>query len=349
MATIVRGRTQVFLSSLGLRFARGTHTSGSSSYGRLRPVTTRTVREAGRRGTIPLVMVTAYDYPSGLHADRAGVDIVLVGDSLGMVVLGHRTTQPVTLEDMLHHCAATRRGVTDALLVADMPFGAYETSAAEAMRGAYRLIKEARVDAVKLEGGSPARCKAVSAIVEGGVAVMGHVGLTPQAVSVAGGFRSVGRDANAAAKVLDEALALQEAGAFAIVLECVPGPVAQVVSDALEIPTIGIGAGAGCRGQVLVYHDLLGMMAHPHHTNVAPKFSKQYACLGNVVDDAIRSYADEVRAGTFPSEQYSPYRIPDEELENFTKYAAAKQIDAPGPDLRGDSGRSEGTEATKVY
>jgi 3-methyl-2-oxobutanoate hydroxymethyltransferase len=319
--------------------------------GRKGRVTTRTVRNAGQGGGRPLVMLTAYDFPSGLHAERAGVDIVLVGDSLGMVVLGHHTTQPVTLDDMVHHCAATRRGVKDALLVADLPFGAYETSPKDAMRAAYRLVKEAGAEAVKLEGGSPARCNALRAVVDGGIAVMGHVGLTPQSVSVAGGFRSVGRDADAAAIVLDEALAVQDAGAFAIVLECVPGPVAAVVSDALEIPTIGIGAGAGCRGQVLVYHDLLGMMAHPHHTNVAPKFSKQYAQLGNIVDEAILNYAREVRTGEFPSDQYSPYRIPDGDLEQFRRYAAQARSNssASGREAEARALETEGNADMKLY
>jgi 3-methyl-2-oxobutanoate hydroxymethyltransferase len=300
----------------------------------------------------PLVAVTAYDYPTGLHADRADADVVLVGDSLGMVVLGHATTQPVTLRDMLHHTAAARRGVSRALLVADMPFGSYEACAADAVRSAVRLVKEAGADAVKLEGGSPSRAAAVRAVVEAGVAVMGHVGLTPQAVSVAGGFRAVGRDARAAAAVLDHALAVQDAGAFAVVIECVPAPVARVVTDALRIPTIGIGSGVHCRGQVLVYHDMLGVMAHPHHQEVAPRFSKQYASVGSLADRAIRDFAREVRGRQFPSDQYSPYKIPDEQLDLFQQYAA--QLGAAHTSELVDSGRHHGrdnhdTADVKVY
>lgn len=270
-------------------------------------------------------MLTAYDYPTGLHAERAGVDVVLVGDSLGMVVLGHDTTQPVTIDDMAHHTAATRRAVRRALLVADLPFGTYETSPRDAMRAAYSLVKGAGADAVKLEGGSPERARIARAVVDGGVAVMGHVGLTPQAVSVAGGFRAVGRDAAAAARVLDEALALQDAGVFAVVIECVPAEVARIVTDALDVPTIGIGAGGFCTGQVLVYHDMLGLMAHPHHSKVAPKFSKQFANLGHIIDSAIRGYSDEVRKADFPAKEHSPYRIAESELQSFEEYAGRRR------------------------
>jgi 3-methyl-2-oxobutanoate hydroxymethyltransferase len=266
-------------------------------------------------------MVTAYDYPTALHADRAGADIVLVGDSLGMVVLGHATTQPVTLADMLHHTAAARRGTRAALLVADLPFGAYEVCEADAVRASVRLVKEAGADAVKLEGAAPARARAIRAVVDAGVAVMAHVGLTPQAVSVAGGFRAVGRDAGAAARVLDEALAAQDAGAFAVVIECVPAGVAQAITEKLSIPTVGIGSGAYCRGQVLVYHDMLGVMAHPHHDDVAPRFSKKYARIGELADHGIREFAREVRANEFPSDRYSPYKIPLDQLELFRRYA----------------------------
>jgi 3-methyl-2-oxobutanoate hydroxymethyltransferase len=294
-------------------------------------------------------MLTAYDYPTGLHADRAGVDVVLVGDSLGMVVLGHDTTQPVTLDDMAHHTRAARRGVSRALLVADLPFGSYEASAGDAMRAAYRLVKEAGADAVKLEGGSPRRIEALRAVVDGGVAVMAHVGLTPQAVSVAGGFRSVGRDAAAAARVLDEALALQDAGAFGVVIECVPPEVARVVTDALEVPTIGIGAGLDCTGQVLVYHDMLGLMAHPHHTAVAPKFSKQFAHVGPIVNEAIRDYRDQVRCAAFPSAQYSPYRIPEGELQKFQEYAA-RAAGRPTASRGGGTGEAaEGRDGVRLY
>lgn len=255
-----------------------------------------------------------------------------------MVVMGHSTTQPVTLDDMLHHTRATRRAVSRALLVADMPFGSYEVCAGDAMRTAYRLVKDGGADAVKLEGGSQRRVTAVREIVDGGVAVMAHVGLTPQSVSTAGGFRSVGRNAGAAARVLDEALALEEAGAFAVVMECVPPEVARVVTEKLKVPTVGIGAGRYCTGQVLVYHDMLGLMAHSHHNAVAPKFSKQFAEVGPLVDKAIRDYGDEVRSASFPSDKHSPYRIPPDELSKFEEYAGqvkTKRERQPG------GGRSE--------
>lgn len=308
------------------RFVPGTRENmsglarGFASLANAARVTPRLLQKS-RCAESKLVMLTAYDYPSAQHAERAGVDVVLVGDSVGMVVHGRATTQPVTLADMLHHTQAARRGVQRALLVADLPFGSYETSSVDAMRTAYELVKKGGADAVKLEGGSVTRASAVRAIVDGGIAVMGHVGLTPQTVSVEGGFRATGRDAQSAKRVLDEALAIQDAGAFALVLECLPEEVAKLITGALEIPTIGIGAGKYCDGQVLVYHDMLGVLAHPHHAKVAPKFSKQYAQLGTIVDEAIREYAEDVRGGSFPSTQYSPYRITEDHLDAFRAYA----------------------------
>lgn len=316
-------------------------------------VTSRTLRAWPRRGAGPrLVALTAYDYPTALHAERAGVDVVLVGDSLGMVVLGHTTTQPVTLADMVHHTRAARRAVSRALLVADLPFGSYEVREEDAMRAAYELVKRAGADAVKLEGGGTRRVAALRAIVDGGVAAVAHVGLTPQTVSVAGGFRSVGRDAGAASRVLDEALALQDAGACAVVVECVPEAVARAVTDALDVPTIGIGAGKECTGQVLVYHDMLGLMAHPHHTAVAPKFSKQFAEVGPLVDAAIRKYGEEVREARFPSKEFSPYNIPKEELAAFEKYASSilrrRKLPVTADDALSDRAGDD-KEELKVY
>ena len=210
-----------------------------------------------------ICMITAYDYPTAKHAENAGMDIVLVGDSVGMVVLGYDTTQPVTMEDMLHHCKAVRRGAPSRFIVGDMPFGSYESGPEEALKNAYRLVKEAGVDAVKLEGGRN-RAETVRKLVDCGIAVMGHTGLTPQGISVLGGFRAQGRTAVKARAILDDALALQEAGAFAVVIEFVPSIVAKAVTDAVKIPTIGIGAGPHTTGQVLVYHDLLGVEHHPH-------------------------------------------------------------------------------------
>eukprot|EP01031_Cornospumella_fuschlensis_P036963 gene36963-44842_t len=219
-----------------------------------------------------IAMVTAYDYPTAKHAENAGFDIVLVGDSLGMVVLGYDTTQPVTMEDMLHHCKAVRRGAPSRFIVGDMPFGSYELSVEQGLQNAFRLVKEAGMDAVKIEGSSPYKLQLVQRLVDSGVAVMGHVGLTPQSISVLGGFRAQGRTAVKARQLIDEALQLQRAGVFSCVVECVPGVVAQALTAALQIPTIGIGAGAQCSGQVLVYHDLLGVMHHPHNAQHVPKF-----------------------------------------------------------------------------
>ncbi|CAA3033432.1 3-methyl-2-oxobutanoate hydroxymethyltransferase 1, mitochondrial-like [Olea europaea subsp. europaea] len=215
-----------------------------------------------------ITMVTAYDYPSAVHLDTAGIDICLVGDSASMVVHGHDTTLPITLDEMLVHCRAVARGANRPLLVGDLPFGTYESSAQQAVDTAVRVLKEGGMDAIKLEGGAPSRIAAAKAIVEAGIAVMGHVGLTPQAISVLGGFRPQGRNVDSAVKVVETGLALQEAGCFSVVLECVPAPVAAAATSALQIPTIGIGAGPFCSGQVLVYHDLLGMLQHPHHAKV---------------------------------------------------------------------------------
>ncbi|GLJ07231.1 hypothetical protein SUGI_0062370 [Cryptomeria japonica] len=265
----------------------------------------------------PITMVTAYDYPSAVHVDIAGIDICLVGDSVGMVVHGHDTTLPVTLEDMLLHCRAVARGASRPLLVGDLPFGSYEESKEQAVASAARMLKEGGMDAIKLEGGTPSRVTAARAIVEAGIAVMGHVGLTPQAISVLGGFRPQGRNVASATKVLESALALQDAGCFSIVLECVPSPVAAAVTSSLQIPTIGIGAGANCSGQVLVYHDLLQMMQHPHHALVTPKFCKHYGKIGAAINEALSKYRDEVVSKKFPSAAYTPYTINQPDLEGF--------------------------------
>lgn len=244
--------------------------------------------------------------------------MVLVGDSVGMVVLGYDTTQPVTMEEMLHHCKAVRRGAPSRFVVGDMPFGSYELGPQQALTNAYRFIKEAGMDAVKLEGGRN-RVETVRMLVQGGVAVMGHVGLTPQGVGVLGGFRAQGRTAVKARNIIDDAIALQEAGAFAIVIECVPSLVGKAVTSALKIPVIGIGAGPHTSGQVLVYHDLLGLMHHPHHEKHAPSFCKRYASLGNDIHVALEKYVAEVRSGAFPTDQHSPYKMSPEETAKFEK------------------------------
>lgn len=284
------------------------------------PVTAMSLLRMKRQAE-KIVMVTCYDYPSASHVLGAGVDVALVGDSLGMVALGYDTTQPVTLDEMVHHCKAVRRGVGAGatprpLVVCDLPFGSYEESPGVALRSAVRLVKEGGADCVKLEGGA-AMAPTVAKLVGAGVAVMGHVGLTPQAVGVLGGFRAQGRTAVKAAAVLDDALALQDAGAFAVVVECVPAVVGTAVAAALDVPAIGIGAGVGLDGQVLVYHDLLGALAHPHHARHVPKFVRPFAQLGAAAHGGLSAFRDEVRASTFPDDASSPYAMPDAERAKF--------------------------------
>eukprot|EP00986_Skeletonema_menzelii_P021110 scaffold33243_cov160-Skeletonema_menzelii.AAC.1 len=273
-----------------------------------------------RRGE-KITMVTAYDFPSAVHVDRAGVDVLLVGDSCAMVELGFETTQPITLDQMIHHCQAVKRGAPNRpLLVGDMPFGSYEYKDVDiALKNAYRMVKEGGMDAVKFEGGSKARANIAKHVVEGGVAVLGHVGLTPQAISVLGGFRAQGRTAANARSLLDDALRLQDAGAFAVVLECVPANVASAITEALEIPTIGIGAGGGTSGQVLVFHDLLGMLSHPHHEEFVPRFCKQYARVGMEITNGLAQFKEEVKSGAFPGNDYSPYKMSKTEEEIFNE------------------------------
>lgn len=247
----------------------------------------------------PITMVTAYDYPSALAADRAGLDTILVGDSLGMVVLGYDSTVPVTMDEMLHHCKAVRRGAQYAWLIGDMPFMSYQADRAEAVRNAGRFVKEAGMDAVKLEGGRP-MADTVRAITDAGIMVVGHIGLTPQSSAQLGGYRVQGKTAADAQRLLEDALALQEAGAVMLVLEMVPDRVAQRISQALRIPTIGIGAGVGCDGQVLVLHDLLGLF-----DRFTPKFVKKYAELFPQMEAALAAYRDDVTARRFPDDEHS--------------------------------------------
>lgn len=273
-------------------------------------------------------MVTAYDYPSAVHVDLSGVDILLVGDSVGMVVHGHETTLPVTLEDMLLHCRSVARGAQRPFLIGDLPFGSYERSPQQAIESATRLLKEGGMDAVKLEGGNPARVAAAKAVTEAGIAVMGHVGLTPQAISSLGGFRPQGRTAAEAIKVVQSARALEDAGCFAIVLECVPPAVSAAVTSAVSVPTIGIGAGPHCSGQVLVYHDLVGMMQHPHWVQVTPKFCKKYAAVGTVISQALVDFRKEVANGEFPGPDHTPYTLPENDKEEFAKLLQASGFEA---------------------
>jgi 3-methyl-2-oxobutanoate hydroxymethyltransferase len=272
-------------------------------------------------------MVTAYDYPSACHVDAADIDIILVGDSVGMVVLGHDTTQGVTMDQMLYHCQAVARGSSKPLIIGDMPFGSYENSANVAYDNALRFIKEGGVDCVKLEGGME-RVDTVNHIVSGGIAVMGHIGLMPQRISVLGGFRSQGKNFEAAKRIVQEAQALEEAGAFALVVECVPAEVAKAVTEAVSIPTIGIGSGKFTSGQVLVYHDLLGMLQHAHHAKVAPSFCKKYGNVGEQIQEALCSYQNEVRSGSFPGDSFSPYKIPEKDLALFRDWLQKREIES---------------------
>lgn len=253
-----------------------------------------------KAGGEPIVTVTAYDALFGRLVHEAGVDIILVGDSLGQVVLGYPSTLPVTLDDMIRHAAAVRRGAPDAFVVVDMPFLSYQVSPEDALRAAGRVLQETGAQAVKLEGGGARMQDTVSRLVESGIAVMGHLGLTPQSVHALGGYRVQARDEGAARRLVDEARGLEEAGAFSVVLELIPAPLAAEVSRALTIPTIGIGAGPGCDGQVLVLPDLLGL-----NPGFKPRFLKRYADLWGQADDAVRRYADEVRARRYPDDEHS--------------------------------------------
>lgn len=256
------------------------------------------LREMKRRGD-KIAAITAYDYLFARLVDGAGVDVVLVGDSLGQVVLGLDSTLAVTLDDMIHHARAVRRGVDRALLVVDLPFLTYQVSREDALRNAGRVMQETGAAAVKLEGGSPETCDTVRALVRAGIPVMGHLGFTPQSVNLTG-TRVQARTDDGAARLLDDAKRLEEAGAFSVVLELVPGTVAQTVTEALEIPTIGIGAGVGCDGQVLVLHDMLGL-----NPGFAPRFLRKFAEVGQVAGDGVREFVRTVKAGEYPGPEHT--------------------------------------------
>jgi len=261
-------------------------------------------------------MLTAYDYPVARLVDEAGIDAILVGDSLGMVALGYDSTVPVTMDEMIHHAKAVRRGTRRSLLIGDMPFMSYQVSAEEAVRNAGRFMKEAGCDAVKLEGGTES-CAVTRAIVDAGIPVLGHLGLTPQTASKLGGFKVQGRDAGSAEHILEAAVALQAAGCFAVVLECVPAALAEMITRRLQIPTIGIGAGGGCDGQVLVTNDMLGL-----YDRFVPKFVKRYAELGAAITEAIGAYRRDVEAGAFPSSTHA-FTMNRDELAKLMKEGAA--------------------------
>lgn len=268
-----------------------------------------TFREAKQKGE-KLTMLTVYDYSTAKLMDEAGVNSILVGDSLGNVILGYEDTLSVTMEDMIHHGAAVARGAKDALVVIDMPFMSYQASVYDAVVNAGRLMKEGRADAVKLEGGVEV-CPQIEKITSAGIPVVAHLGLTPQSINAFGGHRVQGKTEAAAKKLIEDAKAVEAAGAFAVVLECVPAKLAEIVTKELNIPTIGIGAGNGCDGQVLVYQDMLGMFS-----DFTPKFVKKFANVGDVMKEGFKAYIKEVQAGTFPAEEHT-YTISDDVLEKL--------------------------------
>jgi len=290
---------------------------GTPAPGRL-PITE--LAEMKTRGQ-PIVMVTAYDAPGGRLADEAGADLVLVGDSAAMTVLGYDSTVPATMDEMLVLTGAVARGSRRPLIIADMPFGSFQVSDQETVRNAVRFVKEAAADAVKLEGAGPMLSR-VRALVAAGIPVMGHIGLTPQSATMLGGFKAQGRSAEKALALLSDARALEAAGCFAIVLEAVPAPVAARVSAELSIPTIGIGAGPDCDGQVLVWHDILGL-----YDGRPARFVKRYADVADVIRAALESFAADVRARRFPEEQHT-YTMPADELEVFEQGARARDEEA---------------------
>jgi 3-methyl-2-oxobutanoate hydroxymethyltransferase len=270
--------------------------------------------EMKRRGE-PIVMVTAYDFPSGRLADAAGIDIVLVGDSAAMTVLGHDSTVPATMDEMIMLARAAARGARRPIVVGDMPFGSFQVSDEDAVRNGVRFVKEAGVEAVKVEGAGPTLDR-VRALVGAGIPVMGHLGLTPQSATMLGGFRAQGRTAEKARELLADAVALEAAGCFSVVLEAVPAPVAARITEALHVPTIGIGSGRSCDGQVLVLHDVLGL-----YEGRSPRFVKRYAEVGETIRGALEQFAGDVRAGAFPEDEHT-YAIPDDELARFEESVA---------------------------
>lgn len=271
--------------------------------------TVATVRQQ-KKDHDKITMLTAYDYSTAKLMDETGINMLLVGDSLGMVMLGYEDTLSVTMEDMIHHTAAVARGANNAMVVGDMPFMSYQSSVYDAVVNAGRLIKEGRCSAVKLEGGA-AVCPQIKAITQASIPVMAHIGLTPQSVNAFGGFKVQGKSEEAARKLVEEAKAVEEAGAFSVVLECVPAKLAKFISETVDIPTIGIGAGAGCDGQVLVYQDMLALFS-----DFKPKFVKHFADAGSVMREGVRSYIREVKEGSFPAEEHT-FKIDEEIIEKL--------------------------------
>ncbi len=271
--------------------------------------TVRTFQMAKEKGE-KLTMLTAYDYSTAKLMDEAGINAILVGDSLGNTMLGYEDTISVTMEDMIHHGAAVARGTTDTMVVVDMPFMSYQTSVYDALVNAGRLMKEGRANAVKLEGGASV-CEQIKAITDAGIPVMAHLGLTPQSINAFGGNRVQGKSEEAAKQLIDDALAVQEAGAFAVVLECIPAKLAAIITKKLSIPTIGIGAGNECDGQILVYQDMLGMFS-----DYIPKFAKKFADVGTMMKTAFADYIKEVSEGSYPAPEHT-FKIDDDVLDKL--------------------------------
>jgi 3-methyl-2-oxobutanoate hydroxymethyltransferase len=279
--------------------------SSESLVANRKKITTKVFQQKKDRGD-PISILTAYDYPTSLIMDRVGIDSILVGDSLGMVVLGYENTLRVTMEEMLHHCRAVARGAKYALLIGDMPFMSFQVSVEEAVRNAGRFLQEGGMDVVKLEGGRE-RTDSIRSIISAGIPVVGHIGLTPQSVNLFGGFRAQGKTAVAAKRLYEDAFLLQDAGCFSLVLESVPGRLAELISEKLDIPTIGIGAGSGCDGQVLVTHDLLGLF-----DRFTPKFVRKYADFFSEMELAFNEFISDIDAGSFPAAEHT-MDMPDEE------------------------------------
>ena len=273
---------------------------------KITPVDVQAMKREGKR----IAMLTAYDYPMALLEDRAGIEIILVGDSLAMTVLGYENTLPVTMDAMIHHTKAVTRGAKYALIIGDMPFMSYNTSEKDAIFNAGRFMKEGKADAVKLEGGASVK-DIIQAIVKAGIPVMGHIGLTPQTISMLGGFKVQGKDAQAAQRIIDDALLLEDAGAFSVLLEAIPAPIAKRITERLKVPTIGIGAGVHCDGQVLVVHDILGLF-----DRFTPKFAKRYINLSESMLKAFQEYREEVLKGDFPTDQHS-FHIDEKEMSKI--------------------------------
>lgn len=271
---------------------------------------TTTSLAAQKQSGDKITMLTAYDYSTAKLIDESGINCILVGDSLGMVMLGYDSTLPVTMDDMLHHTKAVARGAKNSMVIADMPFMSYQTSVYDAVKNAGRLIQEGGAAAVKLEGGA-AVCDRIEAIVKASIPVVAHLGLTPQSINAFGGFKVQGKDEQRAKELIEDAKKIEAAGAFMVVLECVPAKLAEIISREISIPTIGIGAGAGCDGQVLVYQDMLGLFS-----DFTPKFVKKFANIGDAMKVAFKDYIDEVKNGTFPTEEHS-FKISDDVIDKL--------------------------------